>query len=111
MKNETFKKGLLVLTGAFPQQKFETEIYWQLLRDLDDESFLKAVVEVCKTLKEIYPGTNLIAILRERSIEHFKAKINRAPKLEMSKPSIQEGQSIVKMFDDTVKKLSEEKSA
>ena len=56
-----------MISTAFPDRKFEPEIYFELLKDLPDEAFLKAVVGFCKERTELYPGSNLIAILRERT--------------------------------------------
>jgi len=77
---------------------------------MDDECFLKAVIEVCKVTKELYPGTNLIAILRERSIDLRKQKISSFPKLPPAKPVLADGKSLTEAFDEEVKKLAKEKS-
>jgi len=86
------------------------EVYFELLKDLKDECFLMAVMDVCKTQKEIYPGTNLIAILRERTMDINRLQSQKllklSPPVEKSDPNI----SLVKLFDEQVKKLSDEKA-
>ena len=69
MKPETLSKGLLLLTAAFPGFDFNAEIYWVILKDLKDEDFELAILDVIRTQKEIYPGTGLIAILYEKTNE------------------------------------------
>jgi len=44
---------------------FNTTLYREMLGGLSDRRFLAAVYEFIKTTKEIYPGTNPVAILRE----------------------------------------------
>jgi len=68
MKSETFKKGMMALYAAFPDKKMEADIFWPFLKDLNDEDFLRAVGEICVTMKELFPGTNLIATIRERAL-------------------------------------------
>jgi len=72
MRIETFNRAALLICTAFPDRKFEAEIYFELLKDLPDEAFLKAVVGFCKDRTELYPGSNLIAILRERTQDLVK---------------------------------------
>jgi len=81
MKKETMIRELLLLTQAFPGVDFSIDIYWEVLSELDDESFSKAVLEFIKTRKEIYPGTGPIAILHERSIEFYKQKLESKNKI------------------------------
>ena len=65
MQKEMLKKGLAILALTFPEKKFDGKVWWELLNDIDDKKFLIAVKDVCSTTKELYPGTNLIAIIRE----------------------------------------------
>ena len=68
MKIETFKKGLKILLTVFPDKKIDSEIYWEFLKDLKGEDYLKAVTEISSTQTELYPGTNLIAMIREKAL-------------------------------------------
>ena len=57
-----------MLAAAFPGITFNAKVYDEMLGDLDDKYFLKAVYEFIQTTKEVYPGTNPIAILREKAV-------------------------------------------
>jgi hypothetical protein len=65
MRKETFQKGINVLCQSFPNRVIDLEIYWDMLNDLDDTKFLIAIKDICSTTRGIYPGTNLIAVIRE----------------------------------------------
>ncbi len=69
MTSEAFKRGFAALTATFPNMNFNGQLFWETLNDLDGECFLKAVWALIKNTKELYPGTNVIAILREHSAE------------------------------------------
>jgi len=43
-------------------------LFWAALSDLDGEYFLKAVMSVIKNTQELYPGSNMIAIVRSLAI-------------------------------------------
>lgn len=47
---------------------------WETMSDIDGVDFIKAVVDIVKTQKEFYPGTNIIAVIREKANE---AKLQR----------------------------------
>lgn len=73
----------MALTAAFPGLQFNSNLLWRTLSDLDGEFFLMAVIDVIKTTKELYPGSNIIAILRTRA-EELKLEVlkNSTLKLE-----------------------------
>ncbi len=60
---------MALLTEAFPRVEMNSRIYYEILRDLPDEAFKLAVLETIRGIKEIFPGTNLMAILRGRTLE------------------------------------------
>jgi hypothetical protein len=76
-----------------------------MLGDLQDEYFLDAVYHFIRTTKEIYPGTNPIAIIREKAIALI-------PKMPYQAPvrSAEELQKIKDMqaYYDREKKKAEE---
>jgi hypothetical protein len=55
--------------AAFPGIKFSAPLLWGMLSDIDSRIFLIAVTEIIKTTKELFPGSNIVAILREKSVE------------------------------------------
>jgi len=68
MQKEIFKQGLAVLCATFTDRKFNAKVYWELLNDIDDKQFLLAIKDVCSTITDVYPGTNLIAVIRDRAL-------------------------------------------
>lgn len=105
MQIQTLKKSLEILTQVFSQKDLDAELYWNFLKDLDDEPFLAAIEDVCKTIEQVYPGTNLIGILRNKTIG-----IRMKPQLL----GLPEGERFFnpppKEFSDLIKKLSDEKN-
>jgi len=65
MKKETLEKGMGLLVNTFPNRDFNFDILWELLKDIPDQNFLIAVKDLCSTTAEIYPGTNIVALVRE----------------------------------------------
>lgn len=68
---EIIAKGMMILIATFPRMekwpKEMCEVMMNLLGDLTQKQFEKGVREFCLNQKEIYPGTNLIAAIRECS--------------------------------------------
>ena len=56
------------LAKVFPDRKFDAEVFWVFLQDLTDEQFLKAVFDIVCHEKELYPGTNIISLIRSKAI-------------------------------------------
>ena len=70
MKPEIFDKGMAIILATFPNMKADEHslLVWRgLLQDLQDADFMRSVVEVCRSC-EMYPGSNLVAMIRERAI-------------------------------------------
>lgn len=79
MQVETLNKAIVLLSATFPSMSFNAKIYDEMLSDIPDDFFLKAVYDFIKTTKEIFPGTNPIAILREKAL-------SSVPKIEHARP-------------------------
>ena len=79
MQVETLNKAIVLLSATFPSINFNAKIYDEMLSDSPDDFFLKAVYDFIKTTKEIFPGSNPIAILREKALSF-------APKIEYARP-------------------------
>lgn len=68
MLNKTiYAKGIGMLASAFQNYKMTPKVMYPYLEDLTDEEFTKAVNEVIKTVKGLYPNDNIIAIIREKA--------------------------------------------
>jgi hypothetical protein len=84
MTNQAFEKGFTVLTQVFPSMKFDARLFWEMLHDLDGQFFLMAIWELIKNIKELYPGTNVIAVIRSRAEElRIEVLKNSTLKLEV----------------------------
>jgi hypothetical protein len=68
MTNEAFNKGFSALSQVFPALNLDAKLFWKFLNDLDGQFFLMAVWEFIKNTKDIYPGTNIIATIRENAV-------------------------------------------
>ena len=68
MKDETYDKGMVILGRVLKNlalTKEDIKTYRVLLDDLSDADFLSAIVEICQKTTEIYPGTNIVALIRQ----------------------------------------------
>ncbi len=64
MTEKNFKKGMAVLTATFPNVELNLRIFWDLLADLEDDIFEKAILKIVRTQTQIFPGTNIVAMIR-----------------------------------------------
>lgn len=71
------------MTAAFPGLQFNSDLFWAATQDLDGQYFLIAIMDVVRNTKDIYPGTNIIAVIREKAIDlQTEALKNSTLKLE-----------------------------
>ena len=64
---EQFRDGIAILLAAFPKLEPDEVMvkYWYLLlQDLSSEALRRGVLTVCQLHRELYPGTNPIALIR-----------------------------------------------
>lgn len=78
MNKETFGKGMAILREAFNKMEFNTRLYWEMLKDLQDHDFEAAVMKLVRSLKEAYPGTNLIALIRHEIVSKKYPSVGEA---------------------------------
>jgi hypothetical protein len=70
MKADVFDAGMAILLATFPNLAIEERTLktWRaLLADIPDEPFLRAVTALCQGEKQVYPGTNVAALIREKA--------------------------------------------
>ena len=71
MTPEHFDAGMAMLLTAFPHHRL-TEVELKLLRTyligLEPTAFFRAVIEICATHRELYPGTNLVALILDYAL-------------------------------------------
>lgn len=75
---EVFQKGMGLLQATFPDKALDLDVYWELLGDIDDGVFLLAIKDLCSTTREIYPNTNMIALIREKGMSRNKLTAGEA---------------------------------
>ena len=65
MKRDNFKNGMAMILQCFPNKDISLDVAWELLSDIEDKRFLIAIKDICSTTTEMYPNTNIIALIRE----------------------------------------------
>ena len=69
MTKKCFIKGVAIFLATFQNIKSKDatqELWFELLQDLTDEQFLYSIKKICLEVKEYYPSTNFIALVREQ---------------------------------------------
>jgi len=72
---KSFLKAMSILREAFPKRDINARLWHEVLKDLSGECLCDASLEICKTLEEIFPDTNLLAILRQRTLNITKQQL------------------------------------
>ena len=67
LDKKTYLKGIGALAGIFQNYKINAEFMYHFLEDLTNEEFTKAVNEIVRGMKGLYPNTNLVALIREKA--------------------------------------------
>ena len=67
LREDVFKKGMALLAAAFPSMSLIMGFYWSQLNDLDSDCFSWAIMEITRNQSEIYPNTNLSAVIRQKA--------------------------------------------
>lgn len=66
MNEDNFIQGIAFLKSAFPTKEINAKLYFEALKDISDEDFEKAILEIIQKTTDLYPGSNLIAMIREK---------------------------------------------
>jgi len=77
MTKETLAKGFALICMTFPNLGMAEEtldVWAKLLDDVADRDFMGAVISLCRSEKQLYPGTNIVALIRERVGGDVQAK-------------------------------------
>lgn len=53
------------MSAMFQGLSIKPAIWYELLRDIQDEMFLVAIRKIVNDVKDVYPGTNMVAMIRE----------------------------------------------
>lgn len=76
LNEKVFQEGISILTTSFKNivlEKPQIKVIKLLLSDLTDDEFTGAVLRFCRNRKEIYPGSNISALIREE-VSNFSSK-------------------------------------
>lgn len=68
LPDKVMEKGLRIFEAAFPSQKLTKDrvaVWAQMLNDLTPEQFARGITRFCRDHPEIYPGTNVVAHIRQ----------------------------------------------
>jgi len=69
MTRKNFADGIETLLEVFKNlsaSKKRLDIWHDLLNDIEDKQFEDAVKKICREVRDIYPGTNIVALIREQ---------------------------------------------
>lgn len=77
MNKEQFTKGMLIFLANFRNVNADVktqEIWFEFLKDLTDKEFELAIGNICKNVKEFYPTTNFVALIRSQFQDNLDNK-------------------------------------
>lgn len=89
MKQETFQKGMALLSEAFPRREFNAKLYFRILQGLTDQEFEAGVLEIVTNVIELYPDTNLMALIKQKGKELAQEKITEKTRLLEKETEVQ----------------------
>lgn len=104
MTRECFAKGVFSFITVFRDIKATKEnqdVWYSLLKDLTDEQFEIAIMRICREVKEFYPTTNFVALVRDMVIEKTEDRALFAWE-SVSKAMAVHGAYVSVKFDDPV---------
>lgn len=65
---QIFAKGVLILRSCVRGLEVDDKtmsVWYELLKDLSDITYSEAVKKICRSTTNIYPGTNIVAMILE----------------------------------------------
>jgi len=67
VNQENFTKGMTILREAFPAKlsSINLKIYFNELQDIEDSLFERGILKIIRSHIELYPDTNLLALIRQ----------------------------------------------
>lgn len=78
MTRKTLTVGIATIVKAFPSAQVDPDLWWAMLSDLKDEDMLRAVFRVIRSVRDVYPGTNWIALIREQAAKDDSPGVGEA---------------------------------
>lgn len=85
MTRKAFGRGMAMFMAVTRKKYSEAdqEIFFDLLQGLEEGPFFLAIKSICKRQEEIYPNTNIIALILGRYRQISKPRISGAQAWEM----------------------------
>ena len=77
LDRDLFLKGFARLAVVFPALNIQPDFYYELLMDLDGGYFMWSVMKICKEQKELFPNTNIVALIRGNEEVYKKERTQR----------------------------------
>jgi len=86
-------KGLSIIISTFKDlqiNKATMHVYYTLLSDLSKEDFERGVMGLCKKYEKLYPGDNIVALIRKYAKDEKPINFSRfikkpEPRLELKR--------------------------
>ena len=72
-----FAEGINLLSITFPNLELSEKtlkVWKQLLDDLTDEQFKEGILRICRDTKELYPNSNIVALIRDQIIDNVEER-------------------------------------
>lgn len=83
LSQNNFDKGITVLLNTFnnltipeKQQKNVFQAWYFLLKDMDAKQFEQNIMYICKNITSLYPGHNIVALIRNGDYQKLDNKIS-----------------------------------
>ena len=102
---------MALISEAFPKLEFNTKLYWRMLEDLRDKDFEDAIVRIIKETTELYPTSNLVAIIREKAKEAPMKRIEKIMRDSFEPKQLDECAAPPKEWVELVKKVAKKRDA
>ncbi len=78
MRRNTLVQATALLIKAFPTLQIDVDMWWLMLQDLPDAAVLEAVVALIRTQTDVFPGTNWVALIRQKTFRDSAPSIAEA---------------------------------
>lgn len=64
MQIKTFELGIKKLIAVAPEKQIEFDVFFSLLKHIPNDIFIRAIDEICLSVRDINKSTNLIALIQ-----------------------------------------------
>lgn len=59
--------------------QIQPDLYYEFLKDLPEDYFIWAITKICREQVELYPNTNIVALIRSHEDQFKFEKVRRKP--------------------------------